>query len=211
MTVSNTQLATALVAGESPKTLAQMQLASARSDFNKAKGRLLKQYSGGLEQAQAPLRKALEVRALERLSLKAALEVDKNVGGGVDLQTEAVAIQTAITDAIKAQVEVRSGQIKAQREQQHAATIDQSITLAENKVTALLQGSQTDVKRVKAEFLRQFIVLVIKTNIDELLPDSVRTALSTQNQEDAVYVLADKVLAKFKRVAVAEESTAPAN
>ena len=201
VSISNTALATALV-GSSVRTPGQEGVALAKEDFRGHKSTLWQQYSGEVARAKAPLVRALEDRALERLSLKAALEIDRNVGGGTDIKTEAAGIQDAITGVIRANVEARSGQIKAQKEEQHATTIGTSVNLVEGKVNALLTATSTDSKRVNTDLLRALISLVIKDNASEALTPEVLIAFA--NEEQAINALTETVLVKFKPKAASD-------
>ena len=208
MTIPSTQLAAALVAGERSRTPGQEQVTSARNGFNRRKDDLWKQYSAELKQAKAPLKQAVEDRALERLSLEAAATIQQQVGGAIDIPKEAGDVATAILQAIKAQVEVRSNQITTQREEQHSGTINLLVDHFGNIVTALLAHTVTDPKRVNTELLKNLIGLVIDNELhtqhSDILP------VFSNNRAQAVQTLTEKVLLKFKPKAATETDASAA-
>ena len=198
MTVSNTSLAAVQVAGERPRTPGQEQLALAQDGFRTRKESLWRQYTGEVDQAKAPLREAVEKRALERLALKAAAKINTNVGGGIDIAYEAEVVQRTISDTVRSHVEARTLAIKSVREQDNVTTIDAAVGRIEGKVSELLLNTSTDLKRVKADLLKQFISLVIQADKSGTILTPEVLAVYGNNQDEAINSLTVKTLAKFK-------------
>ena len=181
------------------RTKGQELVALARQSFLQRKSVLRGEYDTDVKEARIELGRARDCRALERLTLKGVNEIHQQVGGRIDAEQEALALEGAIIGAINEHIRVRAHVIKGEREEQHSTIIGAAVSDLEGQVTALLENTHTDSKNVKTELLRELISLVVKT--DSLTPDVL--AVFGNSRDEAVKALTEKVLVKFKPKAAA--------